>query len=402
MFISKSFMQYLEESAEVKQLKHLYHPEELIFLQGEEGVSAALDFLKGTYTTLHKKSSSVKLSRKWDGAPSTVFGHIDGKFFVGSKSVFNATPKINYTDEDIDKNHSEAPGLAAKLKIALEHLKKVTPNNGLIYQCDFLFDDEIKKRDKVNGVDSITFRPNTITYTVDRTTPLGKQVSAAKMGIVIHTFYKNLQSSAQFLPDLSKFKKTKDVFITDANFELGDTLMFSSDEDTKFLKLLSEAERIEKTLEGKNFYDNIKSLSALITTFNNTMIRENKKLNSSSAYDALFNYIDQKLQKEIDKVSSAAAKTKKTETKQTTLNTVTKNKSLIISAYDLYNAITEIKMILIKKFNTMKKFGTFINNGSAFVPTNEEGFVVIGEKGVVKLVDRFEFSQLNFNLVKTW
>ena len=36
-----------------------------------------------------------------------------GKFFVGTKSVFNATPKINYTNADIKRNHGGA--LADKL-----------------------------------------------------------------------------------------------------------------------------------------------------------------------------------------------------------------------------------------------------------------------------------------------
>ena len=30
----------------------------------------------------------------------------NGKFFVGTKGVFNANAKLNYTDDDIDKNHS--------------------------------------------------------------------------------------------------------------------------------------------------------------------------------------------------------------------------------------------------------------------------------------------------------
>ena len=49
------------------------------------------------------------------------FVHINpanGKFFVGTKSVFNITPKLNYTDKDIDKSYPTG-GLNEKLKIAL-------------------------------------------------------------------------------------------------------------------------------------------------------------------------------------------------------------------------------------------------------------------------------------------
>ena len=44
---------------------------------------------------------------KWDGAPAIICGinPENGKFFVGTKSVFNKTPKINYNISDIRKNH---------------------------------------------------------------------------------------------------------------------------------------------------------------------------------------------------------------------------------------------------------------------------------------------------------
>ena len=52
---------------------------------------------------------------KWDGAQQLYVNKSkNGKFFVGTKSVFNVTPKINYTTRDIAKNHSEV--VADKLK----------------------------------------------------------------------------------------------------------------------------------------------------------------------------------------------------------------------------------------------------------------------------------------------
>ena len=58
--------------------------------------------------------------------------------FVASKSAFNKNPKINYTHEDIEKNHGHAPGLVSKLKAALDHLPKVT-KPGKVYQGDFMY-----------------------------------------------------------------------------------------------------------------------------------------------------------------------------------------------------------------------------------------------------------------------
>ena len=57
-----------------------------------------------------------------------------------------------------------------------------------------------------------------------------------------------------------------------------------------------------------------------------------------------------------------------------------------------------IKLILIGKLNTIDGLKTFIKSGDGYDVTNPEGFVAIGhDGGAVKLVNRLEFSQQNFN-----
>ena len=73
---------------------HLQHPEDSI-LTGDLSV---LDWFLAPST----------LSVKIDGAPAIVWGTnpATGKFFVGTKSVFNKVKiKINHTHEEIDANH---------------------------------------------------------------------------------------------------------------------------------------------------------------------------------------------------------------------------------------------------------------------------------------------------------
>ena len=50
------------------------------------------------------------------------------KFFVGTKGVFAQNPKLNYTEEDIDKNHP-GDGLNKKLKLALRYLPELGIKN---------------------------------------------------------------------------------------------------------------------------------------------------------------------------------------------------------------------------------------------------------------------------------
>ena len=127
--------------------KHLEHPEDSILNKGREGALEVLKYLKS------KKS---ELSVKYDGAPAIVWGRNpeNGKFFVGTKSVFNKVKvKINYTHHDIEVNHGHIPRVASILHLCFEKL----PRYDGIFQGDFI---------GYGGTD--TFDPNTITYKFDK------------------------------------------------------------------------------------------------------------------------------------------------------------------------------------------------------------------------------------------
>ena len=120
---------------------HIEHPEDTI-------LTGNLDFLHAvkSYAVAPHGHVSVKI----DGAPAVVWGtHPDtGRFFVGTKSVFNKKLiKINYTHADIDKNHKGY--VAIVLHACLSNLSRTNR----IYQGDFLG----------FGGDSV-FQPNTVTY----------------------------------------------------------------------------------------------------------------------------------------------------------------------------------------------------------------------------------------------
>ena len=127
--------------------KHLEHPEDSILNKGREG---ALEILK------YLKSKKNEISVKYDGAPAIVWGRNpeNGKFFVGTKSVFNKVKiKINYTHHDIEVNHGHIPRVASILHLCFEKL----PRYDGIFQGDFI---------GYGGTD--TFDSNTITYKFDK------------------------------------------------------------------------------------------------------------------------------------------------------------------------------------------------------------------------------------------
>ena len=139
-----------EIMTEAKANTHLTHLEELVLTQGQDGYNQAKSFLYELIKNLKGEDNSIKnVSVKWDGAPALFTGinPDNGQFFVGTKSVFNKEPKINYTPQDVDRNHGHAPGLAVKLKLALQYL----PPLGItgILQGDFMFDNnEVETNEK--------------------------------------------------------------------------------------------------------------------------------------------------------------------------------------------------------------------------------------------------------------
>jgi len=99
---------------------HLEHLEDELFNRGSAGAAEAISFINSLTDMLKGESKkAMDVTVKWDGAPAVFTGinPENGKFFVATKSLFNKTPKINYTDADIDANHKG--GLAEKLKVAL-------------------------------------------------------------------------------------------------------------------------------------------------------------------------------------------------------------------------------------------------------------------------------------------
>ena len=96
-------MQGFIHSHEEAKNTHLEHLEDEIINNGSRGALNAINFLKSIRQMFRGGSGRTSLTVKWDGAPAIVCGRNpdNGRFFVGTKSVFNKTPKINHTSTDI-------------------------------------------------------------------------------------------------------------------------------------------------------------------------------------------------------------------------------------------------------------------------------------------------------------
>ena len=179
---------------------HIEHPEDTI--------------LCGDLSVLNAFESNNHYSVKIDGSPAIVWGTNpeNGKFFVGTKSVFNKrTPKINYTVEDICNNHKNVE-LQSILIRCLHCLPRSEEVPFQVFQGDFIGFGGYRD-----------YKPNAISYTFN-------EVMHGGVVVAPHTYYtgntlKDMEAQplsfvllsgrgADFIqPDawISKFGATKDI-----------------------------------------------------------------------------------------------------------------------------------------------------------------------------------------------
>ena len=403
-----TFKQYLTEAKEGKNL-HLEHLEDEVLNNGINGTRGAINFLQSLRDMLAGNAKrSINVTVKWDGAPA-VFAGINpenGKFFVGTKGVFNKTPKVNYTDADIDANHSSG-GLNEKLKVALKYLPKLGIKD--VLQGDLLFTQDDLSTETIDGIPYTTFTPNTITYAVPKES--ADPIKKSKMGIVWHTTYTGdtLQSMrASFGASISGLTKTKDVWFTDADYkDTSGTINFNKSETDKITAVLSLAGKTFRNMSA-NFMRQLmdrEDIVILIKTFNNTKVREGQAISNTSRHTSdLIKYIEVKLQKNIDSVKTPKAKQAKQKTKDEVIRFLSSQKKGLQTIFDMQNHLVVAKNMVIRKLESARgAMDTFIRTDNGYRVTPAEGFVAIDQIGnAVKLVDRMEFSRANFNAAKNW
>ena len=402
-----SFKQYLSESKNT----HLEHLEDEIINNGYEGGLNAVEFLKSLRNMLVGSSGrKVNVSVKWDGAPAVFCGvnPENGKFFVGSKSVFNVNPKINYTPADIRKNHTG--GLADKLIVALRELKKLNIKG--VVQGDFLYTPDEIKTATIRGEKVITFTPNTITYAIPSDSNLASRILRSKMGIIFHTSYTGRKMSdlkANFGVNVNRFTKTPAVFFDDAGYkDTSGVATFTELESDQYDSLLRMAagsiSKSKGVLDLMKRQNNLLSVGARLKIFFNDYIRRGQTIANVKKLQADFRkYYSKVLDDEIDKRKTKSAKDRFAAQKKEGLKFIDRYEDQIYFAIASYVTLQRTKNYLVNKMNQIKSIGTFIQRGNGFEVTNPEGYVAVDRLGrAVKLVDRLEFSTANFTVSKNW
>ena len=300
------------------QNKHIEHPEDSI-LTGDLSV---LDWMC---------DSDSFISVKIDGAPAIVWGRnpANGKFFVGTKSVFNKVKiKINHSHEEIDANHSGK--VASILHACFDSL----PRTSFIYQGDFI---------GFGGDD--TYRPNTITYKFP-------EVIEQSVIIAPHTQYDcddDLRNAVAY-PITKQFVDTLDVKWVQPEA----AICPYRDDIEDFCKF---AKQMASLVE----FVNVKKAQK-ITQVLNRYIREGESIDYVAQYD------------------------------------IASECECDVNLIRFWSSVQSIKMDLLCFVEREDDIKCYINDQQ----TDHEGYVMVNEFGMFKIVDRQHFSRLNFTIAKDW
>ena len=407
-----NFTQFLTEAKKEGANLHLEHIEDEILNRGVAGARDAINFLQALRDMLAGHSQTkVNVTTKWDGSPAIFCGvnPDNGKFFVGTKGVFNANAKLNYTDDDIDTNHP-GEGLNAKLKVALRYLPKLGIKG--VLQGDMMFAKGDLSEKNLDGEDYITFQPNTLVYAVPADSKLAKTMQAAQMGVVFHTSYTGktfADMKASFNIDIKNLTPTKDVWFRDAYFtDASGTASFTEEETKTITSILSTVGSTFKQTNAMsiNRISSSDTVREYIKTFNNTKVREGQKITNTTAHvRELLKWVEEKLNKDIVSAKMEKTKRDKTMIKNEIMRTLRGAANDLKNVFDMQNGMVDAKNMIIKKLQQMKQVtSTFVQTEDGFKVTNPEGFVAVDRLtgNAVKLVDRLEFSHLNFTAAKAW
>ncbi|HIC82776.1 MAG TPA: hypothetical protein EYO99_00305 [Candidatus Marinimicrobia bacterium] len=390
---------------------HLEHLEDDILNHGFAGGQNAINFLVALKDMLEGNTRrSMNVTVKWDGAPAIFAGTNpdNDKFFVGTKSIFNKTPKINYTNADIDANHGG--GLADKLKVALKYFPALKIPG--IWQGDLLYTSEDLSTDTIDAISMIVFTPNTITYAVPSQDKLAQEIKRSKIGVVWHTTYTGRTMdamSAKFGASVNKLNSTNNVWSTDATFrDTSGNLTFTPREATQFQNILNMASGSLK--KASSYLRTLAqsrgdlALGTRLKIFLNSYIRGGEQIRDTRNVLVKFEtYYKDVLQKKIDSVRTEAAKKKWTQHKKVGLGELKKHKASLYFVIATYISLQTAKTMVIRKLEKAESIGTFLKTPDGYKVTAPEGFVAIDHIGkALKLVDRLEFSRANFTADKNW
>ena len=353
---------------------HLDHPEDLIFLDGTQGASRAVQASVDTV----KNPATVTI--KWDGYPALIFGRgTNGKFSIMDKHMFNKkdlsgrqifSPEqfVQY-DRDRGVDRSGLHQLIAEIWPGLE---KSDRSKGY-YWGDLLFSQPLQDQ---NGMYKFKANPNGIAYTVEASSEVGQLFKGKQAAIVVHQFIPpNAATTDEASPldgGIGSLKNNSNVAIVPAKMPITPKLKISS-------KLVNKAQSDIKKY-GPAVDQLLNTAPQAATTFRGLFTTYiNKKIVAGD----LNNLVDGFMEYFNSRPMTDAMRAKLTQHLEA-------NKAGLVGAFTIWASLYQLKMAIVDQLNKAAEASPvkgYLQDGTQ----TQEGFVSNG----LKFVDRMGFSRQN-------
>lgn len=350
---------------------HSMHLEEKLMLMEPDEMVGALG-------ELNTVIAEGRVSVKWDGAPAIVFGvhPISNHFMIATKSFFNKTP-IYFESVEAITNSDLGEGLKHVLTTCFRALLPIFETRRGIYQADVLFcgGPDICK---INESTYAIAHSNILAYAARKGTKTFTEWTSSYLGLAVHTEITELGPK----PISQYFENGKDVWfapklnvITD--YTLDDTTFSSIDPLT--MQYVSENFDYMKRFINHNV-----SLGK-VSFLNETVVDEYKQFMIS-----LYETQKEKYKTDVSKVR---------------IMQECKQRLDSIGDAQLYKYFQELDYFIHDKTHLLQNMrvedtdiSVYYQEGIEYYKTEHEGFMI--ESGIFagcKLIDRGEFSRLNFS-----
>ena len=137
--------------------------------------------------------------------------------------------------------------------------------------------------------------------------------------------------------------------------------------------------------------------------FFNRYYRDGKRMEDvNTVYNKFLHHLGQEYNKAIQKNKTLEAQANKAFKFIEAIDFAQENQKELKMVIATYMNIIRAKLMAVEKMNRVASLNTFVETSNGYKVTAPEGYVAISGGQAVKLIDRLEFSMLNFTVPKNW
>ena len=357
------FIESLTEGARIE------HPEDLVFSGGSTAAMRAISDLSNIV-----KDPNVEISLKWDGSPAIWAGRrpSDGKFTLNYKEWISK-PGGQVTSPDelaefIRSRGGNKEGLISKLVAAWSPLESVFPAEFR----GFLWGDLLYTGVPPVLGDKFVIKPNTVTYTIPVKSALGARVAASSCGIAMHQFISDIDATPQPLKDLRALNQSQACLVVTGEMNLPSVTLNVQAVSQAAAWIRKHAAAIDGFLDPVNLVG-MKDLPDLMKKYINSRVR-------AGSLDGLAQGFLPWIATNAGSANKAARIAEHCQTYQDGM----------LGIFGTFVYITSIKHDLKQQIDAAQ------SRAEVQALPAHEGYVIGSGDDKLKLVDRLEFSRLNF------